>query len=86
MSDTPATIDMPATLDILKIKRLVEATRLLDKQHALIVDCMHTGDNEDIVREFFEYIDCVADHRRKLLELSVEEFAALKTELGKKDE
>jgi hypothetical protein len=78
--------DTPATLDMLKIKTLVEATRLLDKQHAVIVDCTHTEDSEDMVREFIEYIDCVADHRRKLLELSVEEFAALKVELGKKDE
>ena len=78
--------DTPATLDMLKIKTLVEATRLLDKQHAVIVDCTHAEVTAEMVSELMEYIGCLTDHRGKLLELSVKEFAALKTELGKKDE
>ena len=86
MSDTPATLDTPATIDMHKIKTLVACVRLLDKQHAHIMDCTHTEDSAEMASEFVEYINCLTDHRAKLLELSVEEFAELKAGLGKKDE
>jgi len=73
---------MSATLDTLKIQSLAEATRMLDAQHAAILDCTHAEVNSEIVSAMVEYINLLMEHRGKIHELSVEEFAALKAELG----
>jgi hypothetical protein len=73
---------MSATLDMLKIQSLAEATRMLDTQHAAILECTHAEVNAEIVSAMVDYIGLLTEHRGKIQELNVEEFAALKAELG----
>ena len=77
---------MSATIDMQKINILVQGTRLLDAQHATILDSSHAEVNPEMVAALMNYIGVLTVHRKKLEELSVEEFAVLKVELGKSDE
>lgn len=68
---------MSATIDMDKINVLVEQTRLLDAQHALMVNSSHEV-NPEMVSSLVDYIGVLTEHRVKLQELSVQEFAVLK--------
>jgi len=71
---------MSATIDMDKINELVQKTRLLDAQYALMAHSSHEV-NPAMVSALVDYIGILTEHRVKLQELSVEEFAVLKAEL-----